>query len=57
MSKEEIIEFLKDNLKISIETENGDYSTGKQDYVDVKVQIRLGDELISESTSDFCITK
>jgi hypothetical protein len=49
MTKEEIIQFLRDNLTISVTTEpHDDFYRGVTGY-DIKVKVSLAEEVISES--------
>lgn len=50
MTKEELKVYLKDNLKVNIESKERDRYCGK--YVHVKVTLTLEDEVISESEMD-----
>ena len=52
MNKEELKEFLKDNLKIKVETIPHDTGYCRPDSYGVKVSILLDNEVISESESD-----
>ena len=47
----EVIDYLKENLKISVSTENGDSNFS----IVVNVEISLDDQLISESRDHFYI--
>lgn len=42
MSKEELLQFLKDNLQVKVNHQRRD------DYIETKVSIYLGDELITD---------
>lgn len=46
MTKEELIEFLYENLSIEIERDQGFYS-----YPTLEVILKLGDQVISKSTT------
>lgn len=48
MSKEELVAFLKDNLKLDINLDNNRSFTGKR--LQVKVSISLGDVKLTESS-------
>lgn len=53
MSKEELIDFLKENLEICISCDNHYCSNGSSE---IKVSLTLGEELISESIDYVDIT-
>lgn len=48
----ELIEYLRENLKISVDTVSIESDYGKPNHHAVKVGIYLGKELITESESD-----
>jgi hypothetical protein len=51
MNKEELIQFLKDNLKIEIKTEDDwDYYAGTTG-VDIEITLKIGYEVINTSTN------
>lgn len=52
MSKEELIDFLKENLKICISCDNSYCSNGSSE---ITVSLTLGEELISEFSDYVCI--
>jgi len=52
MNKEELIEFLKENLRIKTEIVSSETSYSGPYSHSVKVSILLGDKVISESESD-----
>jgi len=52
MNKEELIEFLKENLTIEVELVPHERGYCKSDSYGVKVSIFLGEEVISTSETD-----
>jgi len=52
MEKEELIEFLKENLQIKAELVSNETGYCRPDSHSVKVTIILGDEIISTSETD-----
>jgi hypothetical protein len=55
MNKEDLILFLKDNLKVQVSTNKDGGGYGDRTYVEVKVSIMLDDEVITKSTDSFSI--
>jgi hypothetical protein len=53
MTKEEMIQFLKDNLTINTSCEYGRESSRNGDYFiqSVSIELKLGDEVISQTTA------
>ena len=54
MTQEELVQFLKDNLKIEINTDK--YCDKGYDIYDIVVKVLLGDDCISEC-SDYIIVR
>lgn len=55
MSREELIDFLKSNLSISISVDDEGY--GSESYKVARVELRIDDELIASDSASFDVIR